>query len=87
MPTARAVAGRETPVARTGDADDLVARVRALLAAPEGQSLGRRAVTRELDVTEHQARIAMELVTAATGPVLNGTGRRAKLRAAGRGAR
>ncbi|MDQ4105319.1 MAG: hypothetical protein M3186_16995 [Actinomycetota bacterium] len=55
--------------------------------APEGQSLGRRAVTRRLDVTEHQARIAMELVTATTGPVLNGTGRRAKLRAAGRGAR
>ena len=75
------------PVARTDDEDVLVARVWALLASPEGQSLGRCAMTRELDVTEHQARIAMELVTAATGPVLNGTGRRAKLRAAGRGAR
>jgi len=47
--------------------DDLTARVRALLAASNGRPPGRRALARELGVTEHRARTVLELV-GATGP-------------------
>jgi phage-related baseplate assembly protein len=54
--------------------DDLVTRVRKLLAESDGQPLGRRMVAKRLGITEHQARTALDLVAATAGPVLNGTG-------------
>lgn len=78
-------AGSGTP-APPGDGDDLVARVRALLAEADGRAPGRRAVAKALGVTEHQARGALDLVAAATGPALNGAGGKSKPATSGRGA-
>jgi len=42
---------------------DLTARTRALIAASPGRPPGRRALARELGVTEHQARTLLDLVS------------------------
>jgi hypothetical protein len=81
-----APAGRESPFTPAITDDVLVTRVRALLATPPGQSLGRRAVAKRLTVTEHQARPALDTVTTTTGAALNGTAGRSEPKAAGRGA-
>jgi len=47
--------------------DDLTTRARQLLAASSGRPPGRRALARELGVTEHRARTVLDLV-GATGP-------------------
>lgn len=39
---------------------------------------GDALVARQLNVTEHQTRVVLELVTATTGSALNGTGRRSR---------
>jgi hypothetical protein len=79
---------RVTPsgaAAQTTD-DVLVARVRKLLAESGGQPPGRRTVAKQLGVTEHQARVALELVGATSGAALNGAAG-AKPQASGRGSR
>jgi Protein of unknown function (DUF2637) len=58
--------------------DDLVARVRKLLAESDGHPVGRRTVAKRLGITEHQARTALDLMAATAGPVLNGTGGESK---------
>lgn len=61
--------------ATVGD-DDLVQRVRQLLADtdtdPGAKPPGRREIARRLNVSEHRARLALELVGATTGAALNG---------------
>lgn len=64
-------AGSGIPDAASTD-DDLVARVRELIADSEGRTPGRRTVAKQLGVTEHAARTALEMVGATTGPALNG---------------
>jgi len=55
-----------------GDAE-VVARVRKLLTEADGQTPGRRAVAKQLGISEHQARVALgALAAATTGPALNG---------------
>jgi hypothetical protein len=68
-----------------GDAE-LVARVRALLNESDGPAPGRRAIAKRLGVSEHQARVALDLVGATTGQALNGTGSGSNPPARGRGA-
>ncbi|MGH3917431.1 MAG: hypothetical protein ACRDRY_22685 [Pseudonocardiaceae bacterium] len=60
--------------AHTGDGD-LVERVRRLVtdAQTEGQSLGRRAVAKQLNVSEYRAWALLEAVGVTTGLALNGT--------------
>ncbi|MGH3977310.1 MAG: DUF2637 domain-containing protein, partial [Pseudonocardiaceae bacterium] len=89
IPVDQAVPFGASPESAQADDEELVARVRRLLAGAQaqGRRLGRRAIAAELNVTEHQARVAMELVAAATGPALNGTGGSATATAAGRGGR
>ncbi len=55
--------------------DDLTERVRRLVAesTAAGRPLGRRAIAKRLDTTEHRVRAALELVGATTGAALNGT--------------
>ncbi|MGH3963024.1 MAG: DUF2637 domain-containing protein [Pseudonocardiaceae bacterium] len=76
------------PATAQADQEELVARVRRLLAGTkaQGRRLGRRTVAAELGVTEYQARMAMGLV-GTTGADRNGTGGRATATAAGRGTR
>jgi len=47
--------------------DDLVTRVRKLVVDSPGRVPGRRAVAKQLGVTEHQARVALDLVGTTTG--------------------
>ena len=74
-----------SPHAQTTD-DELAVRVRKLLAESDGRVPGRRTVAKQLGVTEHQARTALELVGATTGPALNGSAR-PKHRGSGQGSR
>jgi hypothetical protein len=76
-----AVPAREEPSrsAEQGD-DDLIERVRQLVteSTVAGRPMGRRAIAKQLDTTEHRVRVALELVGATTGPALNGTGNSAQ---------
>lgn len=57
--------------------DDLVTRVRRVIAgsaAVGARPPGRRALAKQLDVSEHRVRVALELAAATTGPVLSGSG-------------
>jgi hypothetical protein len=74
------------PTSSTGGDEDLVARVRALLGESAGQTLGRRTVAKRLGVSEHQARLALDLVGATAGPALNGTAARSKTATSDQGA-
>lgn len=62
-----------SPVPAGGD--DLVERVRELVteSTAAGRPLGRRALAKQLDTSEHRVRVALELVGASTGATLNGT--------------
>ena len=51
------------PADPVAELDDLAARTRALLAASPGRPPGRRALARELGVSEHQARTLLDLVS------------------------
>ena len=51
------------PADPVAELDDLAARTRALLAASPGRPPGRRALARELGVSEHQARTLLGLVS------------------------
>jgi hypothetical protein len=55
--------------------DDLIERVRQLVteSTAAGRPMGRRAMAKQLDASEHRVRVALELVGATAGPVLNGT--------------
>jgi hypothetical protein len=71
-----AVPQREEPSTSAGPGDDdLVERVRQLVteSTAAGRPLGRRAIAKQLDTSEHRVRVALELVGAITGPALNGT--------------
>jgi len=78
-----------TPPAAAAQATDdvVVAQVRKLLTDTSGRVPGRRAVAKQLGVTEHQARVALELVGATTGPALNGAADSSGPRGNSRGAR
>lgn len=52
--------------------NELVTRVRKLIADSNGRAPGRRMVAKRLGITEHQARVALEVVGATKGPALNG---------------
>jgi hypothetical protein len=55
---------------------DLVTRVRQVIedsTAAGTRPPGRRALAKQLNASEHQVRVALELVGATTGPTLNGT--------------
>jgi len=52
----------DQPADPVAELDDLAARTRALIAAAPGRRPGRRALARELGVTEHQARTLLDLV-------------------------
>lgn len=67
--------------------DDLITRVRQLIAESEGHTPGRRTVAKRLGVTEHQARVAIDAVLASTGASLNGSGGAIASRITGGGAR
>lgn len=60
-----------------GPGDDaLVARVQRVIEDSKAAGTrppGRRALAKQLDVSEHQVRVALELVGATAGPALNGT--------------
>jgi len=62
----------EEPTDPVDEVDDLTTRARRLLAASNGRPPGRRALARELGITEHRARTVLDLV-GATGPS-NGIG-------------
>jgi hypothetical protein len=68
------------------DDPDVAARVRQMVSASGGRVPGRRAVAKQLGISEHQARVALDLVGASTGPALNGTAARSKPATSGRGA-
>lgn len=55
--------------------EDLIERVRALVAesTAAGRPIGRRAIAKQLEVSEHRVRLALELIGASTGPALNPT--------------
>jgi len=61
------------PFAPAGD--ELMARVRRLIAECPGQPPGRRAVARRLGITEHAARVVLEHLVTAGSPASNGAGR------------
>lgn len=65
-----------TPTSRepAGD-DDLIERVRQLVteSTAAGRPMGRRALAKQLDTSEHRVRVALELVGATAAPALNGT--------------
>lgn len=67
--------------------DQLVARVRALLADSVGQPPGRRSVAKHLNISEHRARVALDLIGATEGPARNGTTSNPKPETSSRGAR
>jgi hypothetical protein len=76
-----AVPAREEPSRSVGPGDDdLIERVRQLVteSTVAGRPMGRRAIAKQLDTTEHRVRVALELVGATTGPALNGTGNSAQ---------
>jgi hypothetical protein len=78
---------RVSPPIHSADGDDeLVARVRAMLTQSNGQAPGRRAIAKRLGVSEHQARVALDLVAATTGPALNGSDSKSNSTASDRGA-
>lgn len=94
-PASVAAPEREEPSRAPADAspvlagdDDLIERVRQLVteSAAAGRPMGRRAMAKHLDASEHRVRVALELVGATTGPALNGTAARSKPPASGRGA-
>jgi len=70
------------PFAPAGD--ELMTRVRRLIAECPGQPPGRRAVARQLGITEHAARVVLEQLVTAGSPASNGAGR-AKSPGDGRG--
>ncbi|MGH3993194.1 MAG: DUF2637 domain-containing protein, partial [Pseudonocardiaceae bacterium] len=88
IPVDQAARFGSSPESAQADDQELVARVRRLLAGAQadGRRLGRRTVAAELGITEYQARVAMELVST-TGADRTGAGGRARPTAAGRGAR
>ncbi|MGH3777973.1 MAG: DUF2637 domain-containing protein [Pseudonocardiaceae bacterium] len=88
IPVDQAVPFGAAPESAQADAEELVARVRRLLAGAQadGRRLGRRTIAAQLNITEYQARVAMELV-GTTRTDRTGTGGRARSTAAGRGAR
>jgi len=55
------------PTDPADELDDLTTRARQLLATSSGRPPGRRALARELGITEHRARTVLDLV-GATGP-------------------
>ncbi|MBV9444573.1 MAG: hypothetical protein JO345_01535, partial [Streptosporangiaceae bacterium] len=61
------------PFASAGD--ELLARVRRLMAECPGQPPGRRAVARQLGITEHAARVVLDQLVTAGSPASNGAGR------------
>lgn len=67
--------------------DALITRVRKLLTTSNGRAPGRRTVAKQLGISEHQARAALELVAATTGPALNGHQGKPKPPAGGGGTR
>jgi hypothetical protein len=77
----------DTSPVPAGD-DDLIERVRQLVteSTAAGRPMGRRAMAKQLDASEHRVRVALELVGTTTGPALNGTATRSKPPASGRGA-
>jgi hypothetical protein len=62
-----------SPTAAPATDDELATRVRKLLNGASGPTPGRRTIAKQLGITEHQARTALELVGATTGPTLNGS--------------
>ena len=89
-PPEREEASRVPADASPGSAgdDDLIERVRQLVteSTAAGRPMGRRALAKQLEASEHRVRVALELVGATTGPVLNGDGARSKPPASGRSA-
>lgn len=68
--------------------DDLVTRVRQVIEASTTAGTrppGRRAIAKQLNASEHQVRVALELVGSTTGPALNGTSGGAQRAGAGQG--
>jgi len=61
------------PFALAGD--ELITRVRRLIAESPGQPPGRRAVARQLGITEHAARVVLDQLVTAGSPTSNGAGR------------
>ena len=55
------------PAGTVAELDDLTTRARQLLATSSGRPPGRRALARELGITEHRARTVLDLV-GTTGP-------------------
>jgi len=76
-----------SPDAAQATEDELAARVRKLLTDSSGRVPGRRTVAKQLGVTEHQARLALELVGVTTGSAFNGAASSSRPRGNSRGAR
>jgi len=55
--------------------DELMARVRRLIGESPGPPPGRRAVARQLGITEHAARAMLDQLVTAGSPATNGAGR------------
>jgi len=66
LPVAKTPPGRPGAAQRGGERDALTARARELLAGSPGRPPGRRALARELGVTEHQARTVLDAITPTT---------------------